>query len=72
MPLPPRNPFKKFTCQSCGWSEITYQPSDCILSVNCCKKCQSEDMKMFSANPIESAAAFPLEFARHTAKKFMK
>lgn len=72
MPLPPRNPFMKFTCQSCGWSEITYERSDCILGVNCCAKCQARDMKMSAANPLESAVAFPLEFARHAAGKFLR
>lgn len=68
MAFPSRNPFIKFTCQVCGWNEVTYQPGDCILSTHICPQCDSENIKMSSASPVESAAAFPVKYAQHLLK----
>jgi uncharacterized protein (DUF983 family) len=69
MPIPARNPFRKFTCQACGWHRVSYSPGDVILTPGICPKCGGANLKMTSANPVEAAIACPLEYARHLAKK---
>ena len=68
MAFPSRNPFIKLACQKCGWSLVTYEPGDVIFGPTACQKCGSEKLKRSKANPVESALAFPVEFARHLLK----
>ena len=71
MPMPFRHPFWKFTCQACGWGKVFYNRSDVILGPGTCPKCGGSHLKKTKANPLESAAAFPLEYAHYLSRKLV-
>lgn len=42
--IPPKKKYIESICVNCGWSSISYEPSDYFKSVpTTCKKCGSHD-----------------------------
>lgn len=62
MPIAPRDPFFKFTCETCGWSLVTYHTSDAIHHPYACPKCGSTQLDLSKAGAMESLRAFPMKF----------
>lgn len=64
MPIAPKNPFRKFTCLACGWSIVTYQPSDAMYRPYVCQKCGGKQLDLSTAGAIESFQAYPKQFLK--------
>ena len=43
MPIPVG--FMRTTCQDCGWSTVTYQHSDVLITPHRCPRCQSVNLR---------------------------
>lgn len=56
MPVAPRNPYFKWTCDACGWSTVTKEKSDCIRRVvTRCPKCGGTKFTPSSGTALEAA-----------------
>jgi ribosomal protein S27E len=62
MPIAPRDPFFKFTCHKCGWSDVTYQASDVIHRPQVCPTCGERQFVFSKASALESIMALPKKF----------
>lgn len=58
MPIAPRNPYFKWTCNGCGWSIVTKERSDAIKRpVAHCQKCQGTSFTPSSGSALDVVAA---------------
>lgn len=58
MPVPPKNPYFKWTCDACDWSTVTKEKSDCIMQVvTRCPKCGGTRFTPSSSSILETLAA---------------
>lgn len=58
MPLPPRNPYFKWTCDACGWFTVTKEKSDRIMRlVVRCPKCAGTRFTPSSGTALDAIAA---------------
>ncbi|MFM2059154.1 MAG: hypothetical protein RLY71_3539 [Pseudomonadota bacterium] len=57
MPMPPHNPYIRWTCTGCGWFMVTKKRSDCINhQVARCLKCQGSHFTPSSGSALDTIA----------------
>lgn len=62
MPVPPKFPFHKVTCMSCGWSYVSVQISDVISAPYKCGRCGATPLTHSVPTAAQVAMAKPAEF----------
>jgi len=66
MPLPPKNPYFKWTCDACGWSTVTKEKTDRIMRlVVRCPKCAGTNLTHSGGTVLDAIAT---EFNRILSK----